>query len=364
MHSIKRLRLRNYRLYETLDIELSPGINLITGDNAQGKTSLIEAIYVLALSKSHKTALDHVLIKRDMPFAKITAEADLNGRQSTMEMIVSEEGKKARFNNTEYRRLSDYIGLLKVVMFAPEDLNIIKGSPAERRRFLDLEIGQVDRHYLHHLTQYRKILKERNEHLKALQKKKSTDKVLLEVLSDQLIHYGRKIVKARREFLTTLEEKLQIIYQDLSGESNLTVRYLPSLEGDEKRKYDAKQPLDILSGTTTLGPHRDDCGLYFDSEDLRKVASQGQIRTVALSLKLAVIELFESKKKGTPIILLDDVFSELDTSRQKNILNHLSKDAQIFITTTTVSHIDLDMLETYKLFNVENGQIKGVETHG
>ncbi len=364
MHNIKRLQLKNYRLYDTLDTEFSAGINLITGQNAQGKTSLIEAIYVLALSKSHKTPLDHVLIREDQPFAKITGEANLDTKRATLEIILSKQGKKAKFNHVEYKRLSDYIGSMKVVMFAPEDLNLVKGSPAERRRFLDLEMGQVNRMYLHHLGQYRKVLKERNEHLKALQKKKSDDHVLLDVLTEQLIHYGTKIVRARRSFIEALQPIISRVYKTLSGENNLSLTYDPSIEADPYKAYQAKKSLDILTGTTNLGPHRDDCGLYFGSQDLKKVASQGQVRTVALTLKLAVIALLEETKNIAPIILLDDVFSELDKTRKENILKNLPKEAQIFITATSLEHINLNILDNYKLFHIKNGKIEGVETHG
>ncbi len=364
MHKINRLSLKHFRCYDALDVTFDEGINLIIGNNAQGKTSLIEAIYVLALSKSHKTTFDQVLIKDDEPFSKIHGDATLNQRTSQLEIIISKAGKKARYNQVEYRRLSDYIGIMNVVMFAPEDLNIIKGAPGERRRFLDLEMTQFNRHFLHHMTQYKKVLKERNEHLKTLQKKRSNDYVLLEVLTDQLVHYGKKIIQARKSFINDLQGPFAAMYKNLSGETNLTMRYEPSVEGDLKQAYHNKQTLDILSGTTTIGPHRDDLGFYFQEEDIKKVASQGQLRSVALSLKLGVIDLLESQTQAVPIILLDDVFSELDRTRQENILKYINKKAQVFITTTSIGSINLENLKQYKVYTIDNGHIKGVETHG
>ncbi len=364
MHKINNLTLKDFRCYEHLDVAFNDGMNLIIGDNAQGKTSLLEAIYVLALSKSHKTSFDQVLIKDDAAFSKIQGKASLDNRLSTLEVILSKEGKKARYNHVEYKRLSDYIGLMNVIMFAPEDLNIIKGSPKERRRFLDLEMTQYNRHFLHHMTQYNKVLKERNEHLKALQKKRSKDYVLLDVLTDQLIHYGKKVMDAREAFVNDLNGPLKRLYKNLSGEDHLVMRYMPSVEGDIELAYKNKQTLDVLSGTTTLGPHRDDLSFYYGDTPVKKVASQGQIRSVALSLKLGVIDLIEANHQTIPIILLDDVFSELDLKRQKNILAHINKNAQVFITTTSLVSMNLKGLDRYTVYTIEQGTIKGVDNHG
>jgi len=364
MPKISRLSLEHFRLYDRVSTPVSPNINILVGDNAQGKTSFIEAIYVLGLTRSHKSTVDATMVAEGAPFARIRAQIDLNGKNRDLEVILSKEGKKAIYNRTEYKRLSDFIGILSVVMFAPEDLIMVKGSPGERRRFIDLELSQLRRHYIHHLSQYRRLLKERNEHLKALQKRKSDDKTLLEVLTDQLIHYANKIMERRREFITELNRRVRPIYEQLSGEPNLTIAYEPSITGDIAKQFRQKTALDIMSGTTMVGPHRDDCGFYFEKNEAKKIASQGQIRTIALSVKLAVIDMIEEAKGIPPVILLDDVFSELDQKRQKNILNHLNKKAQVFLTTTSLAHVDLDVLEDYKIFRINAGKIEGVDTHG
>jgi len=363
MHRIDSLKLKDFRLYPSLEVTFGDGVHVITGDNAQGKTSLIEAIYLLALTKSHRTPLDYALIREGAKFAKIEAHGLSGGKAAQFEIILSGDGKKAKYNQIEYKRLSDYIGLLKVVMFAPEDLVMVKGSPSERRRFVDLELGQADRHYLYHLGQYKKLLKERNEHLKSLQKQRSTDYTLLEVLTEQAIHYAKKLIVTRETFVETIRPLFKKTINALSGEDAFDITYEPSMREATFEAFKKKIKTDILMGTTTVGPHRDDFVFTLNGQPLKKVASQGQMRTVALAIKLAIIEWLKQSRKTTPIILLDDVFSELDSSRQQNILNHLDDKAQVFITATTLSALDDKTKQSTKLMHIENGTIKGVNIH-
>ena len=363
MQTIDVLKLENFRLYKKIETRFDPGINIILGDNAQGKTSLIEAIYTLCLTKSHKSPTDYNLIRQEASFSRIYARGHRDKKPITLELILSKEGKKARYNKIESKRLSDYVGIMKAVMFAPEDLNLIKGSPSERRRFIDLELSQMDRHYVYHLNQYRKHLKERNEQLKRMQKQKSHDQTLLSVLTEQLSHYAKKVVQKRQEFVAALAEVANKIYVDLSKEDILKVSYEPSIEENFLQAFNARQTQDIAIGTTTLGPHRDDCGFYFESMPVKNIASQGQIRTIALALKMAVIELLNKHHDITPIILLDDVFSELDSKRQQSILSMLDNKAQIFITTTSLNHLNLETLNSYQIIHIKSGTIEGVDTH-
>ncbi len=361
--TIDYIHVKNFRLYDDLKTTFNSGINIVVGDNAQGKTSLIEAIYTLCLTKSHKSSTDHNLIQHQQDFAKIYAKGHHEDRAVSLELILSKDGKKARYNQIEFKRLSDYIGKMNAVMFAPEDLNLIKGSPSERRRFIDLELSQLDRHYVYYLNQYRKQLKERNEHLKNLQKKKSTDLTLLSVLSEQLSQSAEKIVKKRQAFIEQLAKTAKEIYFKLSNEDILKIYYEPSVDKDFLNALQARQQQDIALGTTTVGPHRDDCGFYFAAMPVKNVASQGQIRSVALALKMAVVKLLNTYHDITPIILLDDVFSELDNHRQQSILSMLDKTAQIFITTTSLNHLNLKSLDSYQIIHVNAAKIEGVDTH-
>jgi len=362
---LKTLTLDHFRLYTNCTIDAHPQLNIIIGDNAQGKTSLIESLYVLGLTKSHKTSNDQTLIQKGSDFTKISGLFDFNEQTVQMDMIISKQGKKAKYNKIDYQRLSDYVGYLNVVMFAPEDLELIKGGPAERRRFLDLEIGQLSKAYLFQLNHYKRILKERNETLKLMQKQKLKDDTLLDVLTDQLVHYAEKIMTERNNFIGALNEKVSPIYQLLSDQGEIpSITYHPSIVNDLKQAYNKRKQLDIMSGTTTLGPHRDDIGFYFKDDSVKDVGSQGQIRSIALSLRLSMIDLLIQTKNQPPIVLLDDVLSELDRHRQKNLLNVLSQSAQIFMTTTDLDSIPSDTITNYALFEIEQGRIKRSEIHG
>jgi len=365
MSTLKSLSLKNFRIYDTLQTSFSPLINIILGNNAQGKTSLLEAIHALMVTKSHKTSSDKEMITHDKPFTVIKGTFTEVSSDTKLELILSKEGKKVRHNHIEYRRLSDYVGLINVVMFAPEDLNLVKGGPSERRRFLDKEIGQLNRHYVYHLNQYKRLLKERNEQLKTMQRKKLKVDPLIDVLSEQMVHYSARIMRDRAQFILTLKTKVENIYQTLSNEPlTIDIRYAPSVKGDMLKVLKNKQAYDLMTGSTSIGPHRDDCGFYYGDIPVMRIASQGQIRTLALALKLAVVAMIKETRKTAPIVLLDDVFSELDDTRQRNLLNQFDKDSQIFITSTSLETMHLEPLSDYKVFEVVAGKIEGVKTHG
>ena len=365
MSALKHLSLKNFRRYESMQASFSPLVNIVLGDNAQGKTTLLEAIHALALTKSHKTSTDRELINHEATFSVLKGTFQDPSAETTLEMILSKDGKKVRHNQIEYRRLSDYVGIINIVMFAPEDLNLVKGGPSERRRFLDMEIGQLNRHYVYHLSQYRKLLKERNEQLKIMQRNPSRDDPLLDILTDQMQHYITRITRERKRFVETLDRTVRSIYHMLSGEKDpVSIRYQPSVIDGIKAAYDKKRRFDIQSGSTSLGPHRDDCGFYFGEKPVMQTASQGQIRTLALSLKLAVVQMIKETRHIAPIVLLDDVFSELDDKRQKNLLSFFDGDSQIFITSTSLDDMHLSALSAYKVFSVEAGVIEGVKSHG
>jgi len=340
-------------------------MNIIVGENAQGKTTILEAIHVLGLAKSHRTPLDAPLIREGEAFAKAQARCDLAGRHERLEVVISEQGKRIRRNDIEHPRLSDHIGHLNAVMFAPEDLELVKGSPAERRRFLDQGISQFDRRHIRHLARYRKLLKERNEYLKTLAKKKKEPDSLLDVLGEQLAHYAKKIIAARKDFIGELGKIAGTIYAKLSAEDPIEIRYEPSVDAEGfEEALRQKLRIDILTGSTSIGPHRDDCGLYSGKEPFKTKGSQGQFRTLAISLKLAVVEIIRKTRGATPVILLDDVFSELDEKRQEKLLRLLDKDGQVFITTTREGAVHPQSLKQGKVFKIHAGKIEGVSNYG
>ena len=364
---LEKIALQHYRNYESLTAEFENKVNVILGENAQGKTNVMEAMYVLAMAKSHRTSNDKDLIRWDQDYARIEGRVKKNNGSIPLELMISKKGKKAKFNHLEQKRLSQYIGNMNVVMFAPEDLNLVKGSPQIRRRFIDMEIGQVSSVYLHEYSQYQKILHQRNAYLKQIQMRKVTDDTMLAVLTEQFIHYAARILMKRFEFLELLQNWAKPIHQGISrGLETLEIRYKPSLEVSEsmdmskiverfQEKFDKIEMREKERGTTLIGPHRDDLEFYVNGRDVQTFGSQGQQRTTALSLKLAEIELIQSEINEYPILMLDDVLSELDDYRQSHLLNTIQGKVQTFVTTTSVEGIDHQTLREAATFQVKSG---------
>jgi DNA replication and repair protein RecF len=367
---IKQLQLRNYRNYEQLEIQFENKVNVILGENAHGKTNMMESIYVLAMAKSHRTSNDKDLIRWDQEYAKIEGRVQKSNGSLPMELIISKKGKKAKYNHLEQKKLSQYVGNMNVVMFAPEDLLLVKGSPQVRRRFIDMEIGQISPVYLHEVGQLNKILQQRNHYLKQLQTQKQTDLTMLDILTDQFIQSAVKIISKRFEFLHLLQNWAIPIHRGISHElETLKIKYKPSVEVSEEQdlskmvdmyenKYYQVKKREIDRGSTLFGPQRDDLLFFVNDRDVQTFGSQGQQRTTALSIKLAEIELIHSEIGEYPILLLDDVLSELDDHRQSHLLNTIQGKVQTFVTTTSVEGINHQTLKEASTFYVKNGTIK------
>ncbi|QHA34405.1 DNA replication/repair protein RecF [Rossellomorea marisflavi] len=367
---IEQLELKNYRNYESIDVTFENKVNVILGENAQGKTNIMESIYVLAMAKSHRTSNDKDLIRWDEEYAKIKGRIQKHNGPIPLELVLSKKGKKAKCNHLEQQKLSQYVGNMNVVMFAPEDLHLVKGSPQVRRRFIDMEIGQVSPVYLHDISLYQKILQQRNHYLKQLQTRKQKDQTMLDVLTEQFIEMAVKITKKRFEFVRMLESWAKPIHSGISRNlETLQILYKPSLEVSDdqewskmveiyERKFDQIREREIDRGVTLVGPHRDDLQFIVNDRDVQTFGSQGQQRTTALSVKLAEIELIHSEIKEYPILLLDDVLSELDDYRQSHLLNTIQGKVQTFVTTTNVDGIDHQTLNEATTFHVEAGTMK------
>jgi DNA replication and repair protein RecF len=370
---IKQLQLKNYRNYEELEISFENKVNVILGENAQGKTNVMESIYVLAMAKSHRTSNDKELIRWDQEYAKIEGRVEKDHGSMPMQLVISKKGKKAKCNHIEQQKLSQYVGNMNVVMFAPEDLNLVKGSPQVRRRFIDMEIGQVSPVYLHDISQYQKILQQRNHYLKLLQLKKQTDETMLEILTEQFIQTAAKIVAKRFEFLRLLENWAMPVHEGISrGLESLKIEYKASADVSEEQdlskmikgyeeKFAKVKIREVERGVTLFGPHRDDLVFFVNGRDVQTFGSQGQQRTTALSLKLAEIELIHSEIGEYPILLLDDVLSELDDFRQSHLLNTIQGKVQTFVTTTSVEGIDHQTLKEAAAFSVEAGKMNKIQ---
>lgn len=355
---IKSLELANFRNYEELDISFDKGTNILYGDNAQGKTNILEAIYVSATTKSHKGSKDKEIINFDKEEAHIRTYLEKENVETRVDMhLRKNKSKGIAIDGQKIKKAADLMGLLNVVFFSPEDLSIIKDGPAERRRFADMELCQLDSFYLYNLNHYNKIIGQRNKLLKDMYFQPEL-KETLNIWDSQLVSFGSKIIERREQFVKQLGDIIFDIHKKLSGgKEELVIAYEPdvSIEDFEKQmKYN--QNKDIRLKQTTTGPHRDDFSFVVNGVDIRKYGSQGQQRTAALSLKLSEIELVKKISKDTPVLLLDDVLSELDSNRQNYLLNSIGN-IQTIITCTGLDEFINNRFEINKIFKVTNGTV-------
>jgi DNA replication and repair protein RecF len=367
---IKKLQLKHFRNYSELDIEFNNNINVLVGNNAQGKTNILESIYVLAITKSHRINLDANLIQKDHKCAKIKGTIKKSKQQNTneLETLINTKGKKVSINKNPIRRISDYISYFNVIIFHPDDLGILKGSPSERRKFLNIEIGQLDNRYLTILNNYNLILKNRNEYLKRISIDRY-DKNYLDILTDQLIDNAIKIYNYRMEFIKDINTAIEKVNSKIKGLENIELKYETSISLDEQEyikekmrmKFNANLQREIIMSQTLIGPHRDDFIFFVNGKNVKEFGSQGQQRMSVLSLKLAEIEVFKNRKGEYPVLLLDDVFSELDNEKKHNIIKYLHKRMQIIITTTDINDIDKMVFKNANIFLVDNAVVQRIE---
>lgn len=355
---IKSIELKNFRNYEDLNISFDEGTNILYGDNAQGKTNILEAAYMSGTTKSHKGSKDKEMIRFGASEAHLRTVVLRGDKEYQIDMHLKQNRSKGiAINQVPIKRAAELFGILNMVFFSPEDLNIIKNGPAERRRFLDAELCQLDKIYLSDLTSYNKILGQRNKLLKDMVFRPDLADTL-PVWNMQLVETGKRIIKRRKQFVEELNEIVHDIHFRLSGEKEeLFIKYEPNIDDiffeDELNRAKMK---DMKLCQTSVGPHRDDLLFSIGDVDIRRFGSQGQQRTSALSLKLSEIELVKKSIKDTPILLLDDVLSELDSNRQNYLLNNIS-DTQTIITCTGLDEFVRNRFQINKVFEVINGQV-------
>ncbi len=356
---IKDLALMNFRNYENARITFSDGINILYGDNAQGKTNILEAIYVAGTTKSHRGSKDREMIRFGQEESHIRTDIRKDGMNRRIDMHLKKNRTKGiAIDLVPIHRSSELLGTMNMVFFSPEDLTIIKNSPVERRNFMDMELCQLDKIYVSELAGYKKVLDQRNNLLRQI----SFDKSKLDMLSvwnDQLVKYGIEIIKKRNHFIDLLNEIIPDIHKNLtSGKEKLTLVYEKNVETESfLSMLDEKQESDIKNQTTQTGPHRDDIIFLVNDMDVRRFGSQGQQRTVALSLKLAEIKLVKKIINDNPILLLDDVMSELDRSRQDALLDSI-KEIQTILTCTGYDDFIKERLKINKVYKVTAGTIE------
>lgn len=364
---LKKLQVFDFRNYAHANLEISAAVNIFIGDNAQGKTNMLEAIFALALTKSHRSSHDREMIRWEQPFAMVTGEIEKKYGSYELQLLLAKQGKKVKINGLSQKKLSEYIGQLNVVLFAPEDLEIVKGAPSVRRRFLDIEIGQILPAYLHELSQYQRALEQKNNLLRQLQPQQIKQHEMITIWNEQLAVYAVKIIRKRQYFIAKLQQWAQTIHRGITnGKEHLTIQYQASApleqEADESVliqefmvKLEQMQEKEIRRGSSQIGPHRDDLLFFIDDKPVQTFGSQGQQRTVALSLKLAEIEWMHEEVGEYPLLLLDDVLSELDDSRQTMLIDTFQEKVQTFITTTSIANLQLDKIKDAAIFDVNKG---------
>ena len=355
---IKSIELRNFRNYENLEIHFDQGTNILYGDNAQGKTNILEAAYISGTTKSHKGSRDREMIRFGESESHIRTIVQKNEKEYQIDMHLRKSGAKGvAVNKIPIKKASELFGILNIVFFSPEDLNIIKNGPAERRRFIDLELCQLDKMYLSDLSNYNHILNQRNKLLKDICYRQDLLDTL-PVWDMQLLEYGRRIIQKRKKFVKELNKIIIQIHSNISGgKEKLVLKYEPNIDDIffEDELLSAKQKALTLC-QTTVGPHRDDMLFSIEGVDIRKFGSQGQQRTSALSLKLSEIDLVKKSIHNTPVLLLDDVLSELDSNRQNYLLNSIT-DIQTIITCTGLEEFVKNRFNINRIFQVIEGKV-------
>lgn len=357
---LKNIEIVNFRNIDKICLDFNKNVNIFIGKNAQGKTSILDSIYVLAFSKSSKGFSEDELVKKDKLFFKVKGSLKVGNLTRKMEVLYGNGEKKLKLNNSGIRKVSDYVSNMNVIMFSPDDLDIIKKAPLCRRNFINIELCQLYNKYLKVLNEYNKILKLRNDYIRKNYSR--IDYNYLDVITDSLIDRAMFIYEYRSRYFDDINSSIGEIYYKIAKKSGLKVVYKRSVSCNNKddyiRFFRDNYDSDIEKGSTMYGPHRDDFVFLLDDEDLKLYGSQGMQRIAILSFKLAEINLFKEIKGSYPIVLLDDIFSEIDIDKRKNLLRFIKSNIQFIITTTDINNISEKILNRASIFTVSDGSIK------
>lgn len=359
---LKRVELKNFRNYSSLKISFNKGINIIYGNNAQGKTNLLESIYVLALTNTFRNVSDIDLIMKNRNFFNIKGILKNSKLDTTLSISYDNIKKRMLLDDSEITKVSSYISSMNTILFTPDDLDIIKGPPLVRRKFLNTELSQLYSNYYILLNEYEKILKMRNDYIKS----GNIDINYYDIITSFLIEKDILIFKIRKKFIERINNYADEIFKNITGLSGFKIVYKPNLDYSEY-DYDKNKILEVFKDkyeseykflSTFYGIHKDDFEFYLGDSNLKLYGSQGQMRISVLTLKLSEIEIFKKWKNSTPILLLDDVFSEIDEIKNNNLLNYLSRDLQVIITAVSLNSFNKEILSKAKVFRIESGKIK------
>lgn len=358
---IEKLKLTNFRNYESLDVSFSSTLNIIYGSNGSGKSNVIEAIYLLALTKSFRTGSDINLIKKGASLAEIKGEI-ISKEKTRYQIDLSEEGKKVYINSDKVGKISDYVSNIYIVLFNPLDTKIINDSPSFRRKLINIDISQGNKEYLLLLNSYEKVLRNRNAYLKQLYLNGNASKDYLDVLTGKLVSIGKKINEYRKIYIDKINENITKIYENIFEYGNLQVIYHSSFNDKSEKEifesYQKRYYKEREMGKTLSGIHHDDIEFILDGNSIRDYGSVGQQKNAIISFKLAELIIIKELKNEYPILILDDLFSELDNMKINNIIKMLNKEVQTFITSTDIDNIDKSLLENSSIYLVKDNKVE------
>lgn len=365
---IKSLKLLNFRNYKELNLDFSEGINIFIGENGVGKTNILEAIYVLSLTKSNRYGTNSDLINHQEESTSLIGEIDYLDYLKRYQVDISKNSKKVYINNQEIKRITDYISNFCVTTFMPSDIDIIKGSPSTRRNLLNIQIGELYNNYLKYVNEYNSLLKIRNDYLKKLNINGNMDFKYLEVINQKMIEISLKIYYFRYFYVSEINKIIPVVFKKITNISNLQLEYVNNLNletYDEekikdllKNKFKKNLNKEMILGMTLSGVHRDDLIFKINGYDAKIYASEGQQKMIVIAYKISELLLFKKIKKEYPVLLLDDVFSEIDVKKRNNIIKYLKSDIQVIITTNDILNIDKSLVDEAKIFKIKNGNIR------
>ena len=360
---IKKIKLINYRNYDNLELELNSKLNIFIGDNAQGKTNILESIYVLSITKSFLNINEKNLIKFGCDYSLIESNVITGNVKKKLRVLINSKGKQVSINGRDIKKISEYISNLKVIVFSPDNIKMLKDGPSVRRKFLNIEISQLNINYIKYLMDYNNIISQKNEYLKISNEK---DLNYIDVLNDKISELSVRIVNLRKIFINELNNYISSIFFEITGIDGLRLKYLSNVEilDDEKlmtRKL--REKLNVFYEkeknykVSLIGPHRDDFIFMLDGKNLSLYGSQGQLRCAILSLKLAEVKVYRDISDDYPILLLDDIFSELDVDKKNNLIKYINDDVQTIITTTDLDLINEELIDKASIFKIKNAKL-------
>lgn len=360
---LNKIRLVNFRNYRKLNFKFKKNLTVIIGKNAQGKTNILESIYILGLTKSYKAQQENNLIKFGEEKYIVEGEIKQGKIIKDLKVEYDKTGKKVFENNNEVKKISNYIGNFNVILSSPEDVEIIKGSPNERRNLLNLEISQISARYLKNINEYNKLLKTRNDYLKKLSNNVTNDYLYLEVLTKNMISREMIIYEERIKFIEKINERISDIFNNITGTDNLKVIYESTIDYNKSESeiyefYSNNLEKEKYQGMTLYGPHRDDLKFLIGDEDLKLYGSQGQQKLAMIAFKLSEISIFKDLTSYKPVILFDDIFSELDVYKKNRLIKYIPDDMQVIITANDTKGINKKLLDKADIYIVENAKVE------